>query len=147
MDNKQIDGQQKSLALTKEYVETVKFTLWLRKFTDSGSKTFGNATQSAIEAYNYDPTDQYKLATVTGVRNRKKAIEMGIVEGLLEKMGFGFGDLLRIGMKKVLEGDFQDWERMMKLIGFFEGKAIDEAEYKTKVDIQAIINNWGNGDE
>lgn len=140
MDNKLINKDQKGLALTKEYVETIRFTIWLRKFTDPKSKTFGNSTQSAIEAYNYDPINQYKLATVTGVRNRKKAIEMGIIEGLLEKMGFGFGDLLKIGMKKVLEGDYQDWEKMMKLIGYFDIK--ENNENKTKIDVQAIINNW-----
>ena len=140
MDNNKIVKQEKGLALTKEYVETVKFTIWLKKFTDTKSKTFGNSTQSAIEAYNYDPVSQYKLATVTGVRNRKKAKEMGIVEALLEKMGFGFGDLLRIGMKKVLEGNYQDWERMMKLIGYFDNDT--KIEHETKINVKAIIDAW-----
>ena len=130
-----------SLALTKEYVETMKFTIWLRKFSDPKSPCFGNATQAAIESYNYDPVNQYKQATVTGVRNRKKAKEMGIIETLLEKMGFGFGDLLKIGMKKVLEGSYQDWEKMMKLVGFFEDESKKEEEIK-KIDVKAIIDAW-----
>lgn len=141
MEIKKVNCKQNGLALTKEYVETMRFTIWLRKFTNPKSPSFGNATQSAIEAYNYDSVDQYKLATVTGVRNRKKADEMGLVVGLLDRMGFGLADLLKIGMKKVLEGNYQDWERMMKLIGYFDNKNTGN-DIKTKIDVQAIINNW-----
>ena len=127
----------KALSLTPEYRETVKFRTWMRLFFDIKNKdTFGNATQSALKAYN---TENYNSASVIGHKNIRKAKLMSVT--IADQMGFGFADLMKIGFKKMLEGDFEDWERMMTRLGYFD----KEEETEKVVNVQAIIQNWVEG--
>ena len=41
---------------------------------------------------------------------------------VLDGLGFSFGELLKIGIKKVLDGNYKDWESFMQKIGNFEEK-------------------------
>lgn len=45
-----------------------------------------------------------------------------LATSMLDKIGFSFGELLKIGVKKVLDGTYKDWESLMERLGYFEGK-------------------------
>ncbi len=103
-----------------DYRETKKFNLWAKYFTDQNNKnTWGNATQSAIVAYGYNSPQQYHLASITGSKNMRK-YEF-LATSMLDRIGFSFGELLKIGIKKVLDGTYKDWESLMERLGYFEG--------------------------
>ncbi|OGG34837.1 MAG: hypothetical protein A2427_00430 [Candidatus Nealsonbacteria bacterium RIFOXYC1_FULL_40_7] len=103
------------------YRETAKFNLWAKYFTDASNKdTWGNATQSAIIAYKYSSPGQYHLASITGSKNMRK-YEL-LAPSMLDKIGFSFGELLKIGVKKMLDGNYKDWDALMERLGYFEGK-------------------------
>jgi len=111
----------KNIPNITRYRETKKYNLWARYFTDDNNKkTWGNATQSAIAAYGYGTPGQYHLASITGSKNMRK-YEF-LATSMLDKIGFSFGELLKIGVKKVLDGTYKDWESLMERLGYFEGK-------------------------
>lgn len=104
-----------------QFRETQKFNLWAKYFTDKNDRDcYLNATKSAIKAYGYSSPGQYHLASVTGSKNMRK-YEF-LASSTLDMMGFGFGDLLKIGIKKVLEGSYKDWDAFMERVGYFEEK-------------------------
>lgn len=128
---------RKGLALTTKYIETQKFKSWTRFFLDIRSKdTYGNATQSALRVYN---TTDSNSASVIGHDNLKKLKVMSV--NLLDQQGFGFGDLLKIGLKKMMEGDYSDWEKFMERLGYFEKEPTPDQPGPT-VNVQNIINDW-----
>lgn len=103
------------------YRETQKFNLWAKYFMDKSNKdTHLNGTQSAIKAYGYTSPSQYHLASITGSKNMRKYEFLAI--SVLDMIGFSFGELLKIGVKKVLDGSYKDWESFMQKIGSFEEK-------------------------
>jgi len=97
------------------YRETSKFNSWVEQYTNN-PQTRGNATKSAIIAYNYDPIRQYNLASVVGSKNIRKYKILAIT--YLDLQGLGFGYLMKIGIEKMIEGDFDDWLNMMDLLGY-----------------------------
>ncbi len=104
-----------------QFQETKKFNLWTKYFTDKNDKTtFLNATQSAIKAYGYTSSTQYHLASVTGSKNMRKYEFLSV--SVLDVIGFSFGELIKIGVKKVLDGNYKDWESFMEKIGNFDEK-------------------------
>lgn len=103
------------------YRETAKFNLWAKYFTDTSNKeTWGNATQSAIIAYRYSSPEQYHLASITGSKNMRK-YEL-LATSILDTIGFSFGELLKIGLKKMLNGTYKDWDTLMERLGYFKSK-------------------------
>lgn len=122
--NGEIDPQ-KITALTIAPENTVrawKFTKWCEYFFDKTNKdTYGNATQSALKAY--DTKDYYNAGAI-GHQNYKKLQERipNMAALVADKEGFGYGELIKIGMAKMLKGSFDDWERMMIRLGHFEEK-------------------------
>lgn len=98
--------------------ETRKFNLWVKYFTDPNEKdTYGNATKSAVRAYGYTSPDKYHLASVTGSKNMRK-YEF-LASTICDQEGFTFKELMKIGIKKMLDGDFNNWERFMIRLGYF----------------------------
>lgn len=98
--------------------ETIKFNLWTKYFSDKTDRLcYGNATQSAIKAYKYDVPRQYHLASVVGSKNMRKYEFLASM--ICDQEGFGFGELMKIGLKKMLDGNFKDWEQMMVRLGYF----------------------------
>lgn len=99
--------------------ETIKFNLWAKYFSDKTDRIcYGNATQSAIKAYKYDIPKQYHLASVVGSKNMRKYEFLASM--ICDQEGFSFGELMKIGLKKMLDGNFKDWEQMMVRLGYFE---------------------------
>lgn len=64
---------------------TLKQRAWIRAYSTMGTDTFGNATQSAIKAYNLDPEKQYEAAANIGWENLRK-LDLEITE-LMDEMG------------------------------------------------------------
>jgi hypothetical protein len=122
----------KELALTPEYRETVKFTRWCQHFLDKSSKTYGNATQSALQVYN---TENVHSAGNIGNANVKKLENLGVVIADIE--GFGYADLMKILIGKVIKGSYDDAERFMVRLGYFEDKP------NSPVAVQFNFNNLG----
>ena len=101
--------------------ETLKFNLWVKYFTDEKDKEcYGNATKSAIKAYSYTTPQQYNLASVTGSKNLRKYKVLGVI--VADMMGFGFGELMRIGIKKAIDGRYKDFDAFMVRLGYFENR-------------------------
>jgi hypothetical protein len=112
-----------------EFRETKKFNTWVKYFIDkSNAKTFLNATQSALAAYGYESKSQYHLASVTGSKNMRKYEYLGSTA--MDALGVTFQELMKIGIDKMKQGKYQDWEHFMKLAGYFPN------EYQIKQNIQ-----------
>lgn len=100
------------------YKETYKFKQWVQAFWDKGSDTYGNKTRSALKAYSLNEKTQYFSASKIGQENYQKLSNLASMYA--DKEGFGFGDLMKIGIKKMIDGNFDDWVRFMILLGYFE---------------------------
>lgn len=99
----------------KYYKESKKFAEWVSYFTDKRSESYGNATQSALRAYH---TTNYSTAGVIGHKNIKKY--KTLASCVLDQMDYGFGVLMKIGIKKMLNGNYKDWDTFMNRLGYFE---------------------------
>lgn len=98
--------------------ESKKFNDWVYLFMDKKSDdTYGNATQSALRAYQ---TTDYSTAGVIGHKNLKKYKMLALTT--LDQMDLGFGILMQIGVKKMLGGNYKDWELFMERVGYFDNK-------------------------
>ena len=99
-----------------EFRETEKFNRWVRCFYDIKDKEcFGNATRSALKSYN---TKNYNTASVIGHKNIRKAKIMAV--SIVDQLGYGFADLIKIGLAKMMKGGYSDWDRFMVRLGYFE---------------------------
>jgi hypothetical protein len=97
---------------------SLKFKRWVELFTDkSNSKFYGNKTQCALAAYD---TNNYDSASSIGYQNFRKL--QFLASEILEKEGFGFAEMMKIGMAKVMHGTFADWDKMMERCGYFQPK-------------------------
>ena len=110
-------------AIAPEYTQRAwKFTKWCEYFFDKNNKeTYGNATQSVLRVYD---TKDYYTAGAIGYQNYKKLQNKipNIGAAIADKEGFDFAEMMKIGMAKMLKGNFDDWERMMIRLGHFEEK-------------------------
>ena len=116
------------------YKESVKFDRWVECFLDVNSKdveddnkvvikrgTYGNATQSALVAYNLDPKTQYFSAGKIGSENYKKV--KNLASRYAESKGIGVGRMIDIALAKMIESKAPDWwDRLMQLFGFMDMK-------------------------
>ena len=101
---------------TPEFRETEKFNRWVRYFYDEKNKeTCGNATKSALRAYN---TKNYNVASVIGHKNIRKAKILSAT--IADQLGYGFSDLMKIGLAKMIKGSYDDWDKFMVRLGYFE---------------------------
>ena len=125
---------KKTKAQVQQYRETLKYNQWVKAFLDiRDSKTFGNATQAAIVAYKYDPIKEYKTAGQIGYQNYKKLENMNPT--LMDKLGYSFGELMKIGMTKMVNGSYDDWEKFMKRLGYFEDDKNPQGGTYTQVNV------------
>lgn len=114
---------------TTEFRETKKFNRWVKYFYDINDKEcFGNATKSALRAYN---TKNYNTASVIGHKNIRKAKILSVT--IVDQFGYGFADLIKIGLAKMMKGNYDDWDKFMVRLGYFEPE--------TKIGM-AIQNNF-----
>lgn len=96
--------------------ETTKFNLWAKYFYDKTNKeTYGNATKSVLMAYN---TKNYNSASVIGSENLRKLKFMCVA--IAEQEGYGLVDMIRIGIAKMLKGNYSDWEKFMIFLGYYD---------------------------
>lgn len=109
------EKEPKALVLTPEYRETVKFNRWCKAFLDKGSKTYGNATQSALQVYN---TESYSSAGRIGFENTKKLKNLGTM--IADSEGKGYAERMKKFIEKGFNGSFDEMERLMIRLGDFE---------------------------
>ena len=102
---------------TPEYRETFKFTRWCQYFMNKKSPIYGNATQCALKVYD---TENYWSAARIGYENSKKLKNLGV--SIVDMEGFGFAELMKIGIGKMVKGGYQDWDNFMVRLGHFENK-------------------------
>ena len=100
-----------------KYRDSLKYSKWIELFTTKDSKTYGNATQSALAVYD---TESYSTASVIGHENLRKHKELAKL--FLESQGFTYDKLMEMGIDKVSKGKYQDWESFMKTVGYFSEK-------------------------
>lgn len=99
-DEQQLDRVEKQEEQKKRYL-TPKYLEWERLYlTKSNKETFGNATQSAITAYNLDPIKQYGVASQIGHENIRKHKQ--IHKRLFEELGITTGKLLEVIWNKAV---------------------------------------------
>ena len=103
------------LDTTPEYKETFKFRRWCHAFLDKTSTAYGNATEAAIQTYN---TEDRNVAGGIGHNNLKKLEHLG--KRIAESEGLDYKELMKIGMAKMMKGDYDTWEKFMIRIGYFE---------------------------
>jgi len=104
------------LALTTEYIQTQKFKDWCKYFFDKANKeTYGNATRSALRVYN---TESVNSASQIGHENLRKLKDLRL--SIADQEGFGLADMMKIGLTKMMSGEFSDWDKMMIRLGYFE---------------------------
>lgn len=97
---------------------TEKFKDWVSLFMDkSKTDTYGNATRCALKTYN---TTNYHSAGQIGHENLKKLEKLAATVSDAE--GYGYADLIKIGLKKMMDGSYGDWESYMERLGHFEPK-------------------------
>lgn len=112
-----------------------KFEAWAKLFMDeSNPKYWGNATQCALKVYD---TDNYHSAGQIGHENLKKLEKMAFL--ILEGAGIGFGELMKIGLTKMMKGSYGDWEAFMELLGYFKTVSKNEkAESESTFDFNNL---------
>lgn len=98
-----------------KYQESLKFNRWAKMFTDKTNPNYGNATKCALAVYG---TKKYTSAMVMGSNNYKKL--KNLKEFILDNEGYGIADLMKIGLAKVLKGDYEDWESFMIQMGYLQ---------------------------
>ena len=105
---------QKTEVEKLKYNESLKFNRWAKLFTDkTNSQLYGNATRCALAVYG---SKKYTSAMVIGSQNYKKL--RNLKEFILDNEGYGIADLMKIGLAKVLKGDYEDWESFMIQMGY-----------------------------
>lgn len=131
-----VDPQKKEIELAKKR-ESVKFSRWAKLFmlkTIDGkmNEAYGNATKCALATYG---TKNYASAAQIGYTNFKKL--KGMTQYIVDNEGYGVGDLLKIGLAKVIDGKYEDWESFMIHMGYLQPQP--------KVGV-AIQNNFNMAD-
>ena len=109
------------------YRLTPKFESWRQLYLDKNNKeTFGNATQSALKAYNLDPNIQYGTARVIGHENLTKLNNLRLtVREYLEENGFTLPVFINHALQKMTDPkviSIQWWLALMKLAGYIDEK-------------------------
>lgn len=96
--------------------QPIKFQSWCIYFFDKHNKdTYGNATRSALKAYD---TTNYNSASQIGYENLRR-LEF-LKPAIAESEGFGFAEFIKIAIAKALKGSYMDWEKLGMQLGYFE---------------------------
>lgn len=122
----------------KRFLNSPKFQQWYKHFYDKGNKeTFGNATRSAMLAYNLDPVKQYSVASSIGSENLKKLDNAG--KELLEKKGVTYSTFMDIGFNKMLKSNNPDlWYAFAEMLKY------PVPQYKPVTNATFIQNQTNN---
>jgi len=96
---------------------TKKFNDWVGLFLDKKSKTYGNATQSAIAAYKLKPK-QYHSASNIGWENVRKLENLGL--RFSEDNGITAHDWFKILASKAVSGSYEQTADYMQRMGLIE---------------------------
>lgn len=145
------DEDGNAIVLTKDYIITHKFNKWREYYLDKDNKkTYLNATQSALKAYNCT----YDSARTIGWENAAKLDNIGRAIG--ENLGLTPDKFIQLAWKKAIETDKPDyWDRALKAVGWYEKlnqrdpSKFEGLEVKTDKDGETSIKivKYGEDDE
>jgi len=96
--------QEAKIEVAKSYYLTPKYQLWESYFLDKKNKdTYGNATASALKAYNLDREDPkaYRVARVIGSKNITKVNNLR--KEYFEAQGLTYGRMLDLYNNVLIE--------------------------------------------
>lgn len=113
------EDEEKEIEEVKvKYKLTPKFNRWCELYTDPKNKrTYGNKTESAIQAYGLDPVKQRVVAGSMGYQNFKKLQNAASI--FAEQKGYTFDKWLDVGWLKMLQSNSPDWwDRVGDLTGY-----------------------------
>lgn len=116
----------------KQYIITKKFEDWVSAFITKGQPGYGNATRSAIIAYNLDEKTQYGSAAQIGLANVKK--HKALAMQYAESRGLTYGNILDIQISKAADGKAKDQK------AWFDDLVVDLG-YREPKGAQVVINN------
>lgn len=123
----------------KTFKGTPKFNEWCRLFLDkSNEETFGNKTQSALQAYNLDPKSQYHVGGQIGYENFKKLETFA--SSYADSKGYTVGKLLDHAYLKFLKSDSPEWwDRLMDYFGYRSMKPQVMVQNNTQTNTQINV--------
>ena len=122
----------------KNYRITEKYKRWESLFFDKRNKeTYGNATRSALQAYNLDEATQYDTASQIGRANISK--HQNLIGKFYEKEGVTADKMYKILFDKMLQARNPDlWYSIAGSMG------LAVPDYKPVSSPQVYINNSQN---
>lgn len=112
-----------------------KHELFVRYYIDPSNKdTYGNATQSAIKAYNLDPVKQYNYARIQGHKLATKYNDVG--RAYLESKGLTFIKMIDIAAMRVATTNNAKWWDIVATIGDYkkDEKPLVEVHNNTQIN-------------
>ena len=122
----------------KKYRITEKYKRWEALFFDPKNKTtYGNATRSALQAYNLDEKTQYDTASQIGRANVSK--HQNVVAKYYETRGVTDGKIYDVLWDKMLMAKNPDL-----LFAIAERLGVSMPDYKPVSSPQVYINNTQN---
>ncbi len=127
----------------KQYRITPKFEEWRRLYLDRTNKaTFGNATRSALQAYNLDEATQYNVAHAIGHDNLQKHTNLAvIVKDYLTDNGFTLPVFIDHALRMMADPKVKTthwWKELLSIAGYLQEKE------KTSVTVQQNNANITN---
>lgn len=123
----------KSVAVTPEYIETYKFEKWVEYYTDDKNpKTYSNAIQSVFAAYGTNMT--YGAASNIAVDNNKKFRYMR--RAFAEKAGFTFDKFQKMTIAKFAKGNDPRWYDKVKEVTGFSDLIPEENSKGTGISVK-----------
>lgn len=107
--------ENKALTLTKDYVESYKYSKWLEYYTDEKNpKTYSNGVQSALAAYG---NITYGTASQIATDNKKKFKYSR--QMFAEKSGFTFEKFQKATIAKFLRSEKPEWfDKVKQITGY-----------------------------
>ena len=123
MTNKPVlSDEEEKLALELHKLDLYpKLRKWLELFLDKSNKlTYGNRTQSALEAYNLDPITQYFSAGKIGQENYKKLSNLAAL--YYEQEGMHTSNVLELIASHAVAGKPKALEMLADLTGVYASK-------------------------
>jgi len=134
-----------------------KFYKWTQEFLNPKSKTYGNATKSAMEVYN---CKNYAVAGAIGCENFKKLKNLGVTFTELGEVSIQ--EWYRVLAAKALKGGYEQTKDFMETFGLIEksgapqnqnnfqfnfgnlAEAFSQARKERGLDENTIDNKLGN---
>lgn len=135
-----VSEEQQQLEEIHKKIETFpKLREWLLLFLDkSNERTFGNKTQSAIQAYKLDPVRQYYVAASIGYQNFKKL--QIVASAYYDADGMTTAKVLDLIAVHAVAGKPKALEMLATITGVYDPKSAQITINNTQNNTNTITN-------